>query len=53
MNTRSHRRSPDGDRILAEHRPAARSARDVLEERYARGAIERDEFEARKRLLGE
>jgi putative membrane protein len=41
-------------RWLASQTRAPRSdrARDVLRERYARGEIDRDEFEARKRDLG-
>lgn len=33
--------------------PAARTPLDILKERYARGEIEKEEFEERRRLLGE
>jgi len=34
-----------------ENEPSAHSAHDVLSERFARGGIDKDEYEARKQLL--
>lgn len=36
-----------------EQRPASRSALEILDERFARGEIEREEFEEKRRLLAE
>jgi len=35
------------------HRPPARTPLDILKERFARGEIDRQEFEERRRILGE
>jgi putative membrane protein len=35
------------------HQPAARTPLDILKERFARGEIDKDEFEERRRILGE
>jgi putative membrane protein len=35
------------------HGPPARTALEVLKERYARGDIDQEEFEARRRVLGD
>jgi putative membrane protein len=35
------------------HPPAARTPLDILKERFARGEIDKDEFEERRRVLGE
>jgi putative membrane protein len=40
-----------GRDLGAEERPRARTALEILQERYARGEIERDEFEQKKRDL--
>jgi putative membrane protein len=35
------------------HQPPARTPLDVLKERFARGEIDKEEFEERRRILGE
>lgn len=35
------------------HQPPARTPLDILKERFARGEIDKDEFEERRRILGE
>lgn len=35
------------------HHPFARTPLDILKERFARGEIDKDEFEERRRILGE
>lgn len=38
---------------LQQHAPPARTPLDILKERFARGEIDKDEFEERRRVLGE
>jgi putative membrane protein len=40
-------------RVPSRDAPRADSARDILEQRFARGEIDRDELEARRRALQE
>jgi putative membrane protein len=35
------------------HQPPARTPLDILKERFARGEIDKDEFDERRRILGE
>jgi putative membrane protein len=35
------------------HQPSGRTPLDILKERFARGAIDKEEFEERRRVLGE
>jgi putative membrane protein len=35
------------------HQPPARTPLDILKERFARGEIDKEEFEERRRILGE
>jgi putative membrane protein len=37
----------------APHQPPGRTPLDILKERFARGEIDQDEFEKRRRVLGE
>ena len=39
--------------VQPNHMPAARTPLDLLKERYARGEIDKEEFEERRRVLGD
>lgn len=47
------RRLGGSDHSMTPHHPPVRTPLDILKERFARGEIDTEEFEERRRVLGE